>query len=109
MTQVLNNLVSNALRHTQRGQIVLSAKAVGAAVQMAVSDTGIGIEAADLPLIFDRFYSTDRARQRNDSDATGLGLAIAKAIVEAHGGSLTVASSPGQGTTFTMTIAAASA
>lgn len=109
MTQVLNNLVSNALRHTQRGEIVLSAKAVGAAVQMTVSDTGIGIEAADLPLIFDRFYSTDRARQRNDSDATGLGLAIAKAIVEAHGGSLTVASSPGQGTTFTMTIAAASA
>ncbi len=108
MTQVLNNLVSNALRHTQHGEIVLAAKVVGAAVHMTVSDTGVGIEAADLPLIFDRFYSTDRARQRNDSDATGLGLAIAKAIVEAHGGSLTVASSPGQGTTFTMTISAAS-
>ena len=76
---------------------------------MTVSDTGIGIEAADLPFIFNRFYSTDKARQRSANEASGLGLAIAKAIVEAHGGSLTVASSPGQGTVFTMTLALAGA
>ena len=109
MTQVLNNLVSNALRHTQHGEIVLSATAVDSAVQMTVNDTGIGIEAADLPFIFNRFYSTDKARQRSANEASGLGLAIAKAIVEAHGGSLTVASSPGQGTVFTMTLALAGA
>lgn len=109
MTQVLNNLVSNALRHTQNGEIVLAAKAIDGALQMTVSDTGIGIEAVDLPFIFDRFYSTDKSRQRSANDASGLGLAIAKAIVEAHGGSLTVASSPGQGTVFTMTLALADA
>ncbi len=106
LTQVLNNLVSNALHHTTHGEIVLAAKAIDQQVQLIVSDTGSGIDAADLPFIFDRFYRTDKARQRDREDSSGLGLAIAKAIVEAHGGTLTVASALGQGTTFTVTFEA---
>ena len=70
-------------------------------------DTGSGIEADDLPFIFDRFYRADQSRQRVDSNASGLGLAIAKAIVEAHGGTLAVESRPQVGTTFTITLPAA--
>lgn len=108
LTQVLNNLVSNALHHTPAGEIVLAAKASDQQVQLIVSDTGSGIDPADLPFIFDRFYRTDKARQRTGDDSSGLGLAIAKAIVEAHGGTLTVASTPGKGTTFTATFEAVS-
>ena len=104
MTQVLNNLVSNALRHTEQGRIVLAASADGPVVTLAVSDTGAGIAPEDLPFIFDRFYRADKARQRSDDTASGLGLAIAKAIVEAHGGTLGATSAPGQGTTFTITL-----
>src|SRR5262249_298146 len=75
-------------------------------VTLRVRDTGSGIEAEDLPYIFDRFYRADKARQRVDSNASGLGLAIAKAIVEAHGGTLVAESSPGAGTTFTITLPA---
>ncbi|MBI5566206.1 MAG: HAMP domain-containing protein [Chloroflexi bacterium] len=106
LTQVLNNLVSNALHHTTTGEIVLAAKALGQHVQLIVSDTGSGIDPDDLPFIFDRFYRTDKARQRDNDDSSGLGLAIAKAIVEAHGGTLTVTSTPGKGTIFTITFEA---
>ena len=75
-------------------------------VILRVSDTGSGIEADDLPFIFDRFYRADQSRQRVDSNASGLGLAIAKAIVEAHGGTLAVESRPQMGTTFTITLPA---
>lgn len=108
LTQVLNNLVSNALRHTAQGEIVLSASASsnGRAVEIKVSDTGSGITADDLPYVFDRFYRSDKSRQREegDDDSSGLGLAIAKAIVEAHGGTIKVVSAPDQGTTFTITL-----
>ncbi|HEU5102792.1 MAG TPA: sensor histidine kinase, partial [Roseiflexaceae bacterium] len=76
-------------------------------VMLRVSDTGSGIAAEDLPFIFDRFYRADKARQRVDSNASGLGLAIAKAIVEAHGGRLAVESRPGEGTTFTISLPSA--
>jgi two-component system sensor histidine kinase BaeS len=106
ITQVLNNLVSNALRHTAQGEVVLSASAPSdsRAVEIKVRDTGSGIAADDLPYVFDRFYRSDKSRQRaeGDDDSSGLGLAIAKAIVEAHGGTIKVASAPGQGTTFTI-------
>lgn len=105
MTQVLNNLVSNALRHTDRGEIVLSARADGQQVRLQVSDTGSGIEPEHLPFVFDRFYRADPSRQRDgeaDDDTSGLGLAIAKAIVEAHGGTIAVESTPGHGTTFNL-------
>jgi two-component system sensor histidine kinase BaeS len=110
MTQVLNNLVSNALRYTAQGEIVLSASSENQHISLSVSDTGIGIEPEHLPFVFDRFYRADQSRQRPnhnsdaDSASSGLGLAIAKAIVEAHGGSLVVESTLGHGTTFTITL-----
>jgi signal transduction histidine kinase len=99
----LNNLVSNALRHTSAGEIVLSASAEKGSVQLKVSDTGNGIPPDDLPFVFDRFYRTDKSRQRTDDNSSGLGLAIAKAFVEAHNGLISVESNPGRGTTFTIT------
>jgi two-component system sensor histidine kinase BaeS len=109
MAQVLNNLVANALRHTQQGEIVLAAAVDNQQVRLSVRDTGSGIAPEDLPFVFDRFYRGDKARQRSDGDSSGLGLAIAKAIVEAHGGSLSAQSTPGQGSTFVATLPVAQA
>ncbi len=106
MTQVLNNLVSNALRHTGQGEVVLSASADNRQVYLKVSDTGSGISPEDLPFVFDRFYRADKARQRTDATSSGLGLAIAKAIVEGHGGAIAVDSTPECGTCFTITLPA---
>ncbi len=103
MTQVLNNLVSNALRHTKAGEVVLSASSEHNHVQLRVSDTGSGIAPEHLPHVFDRFYRADPSRQRassSDGESTGLGLAIAKAIVEAHGGTISATSVVGKGTTM---------
>ena len=92
MRQVFNNLVSNALHYTPvGGKIILSAQAAAAHVLLAVQDNGAGIAAEHLPLIFDRFYRADPAREENTGES-GLGLAIARSIVEAHGGSLWVES-----------------
>lgn len=110
LTQVLNNLVSNALRYTPpNGTITLAAEAKDQAVFLKVRDTGSGIASEDLPFVFDRFYRVDKSRQRMDGDSasSGLGLAIAKAIVEAHGGELKVTSTLGQGTTFIIRFAVA--
>ncbi|NNJ09564.1 HAMP domain-containing protein [Chloroflexales bacterium ZM16-3] len=104
MAQVLNNLVSNALHHTAQGAISLSASHQGAVVLLQVRDTGSGIASEDLPHIFDRFYRADKARQRGDNGASGLGLAIAKAIIDAHDGTISVESTLGQGTTFTIAL-----
>lgn len=109
LTQVLNNLVSNALRHTRQGEIVLGARRVAGAVEMTVSDTGSGIDPEDLPYVFDRFYKADKSRHRTDDPSSGLGLAIAKAIVEAHGSSIAAASAPGAGATFTLRLPLAEA
>ncbi len=101
LMQVLGNLVANALRYTPAGgQIVLGAIASSDRhVSLTVRDTGPGIAPEDLPFIFDRFYRADKARATENGES-GLGLAIAKAIVEAHGGTLTVDSTLGQGSTF---------
>lgn len=103
LVQVLENLVSNALRHTEGGgEIKLSARATDEAVWLAVQDSGRGIAPDVLPHVFDRFYRGDDARS-DEGGESGLGLAIAKSIVEAHGGGIS-ASSPGidQGATFTI-------
>ncbi|MCL4560136.1 MAG: HAMP domain-containing histidine kinase [Chloroflexi bacterium] len=103
MAQVLNNLIGNALRYTPSGgEVTLGARqaAESGKVQLWVRDTGSGISPEDLPHVFDRFYRGDPARQQNGE--SGLGLAIARSIVEAHGGSLRVESASGQGATFTM-------
>ncbi len=95
MKQVLDNLISNALRHTKTGTVTLVARPYGEQMRLQVRDTGAGIVSADLPHIFDRFYRADKSRGRQDSMAgsSGLGLAIAKAIVVAHGGTISVQSS----------------
>ncbi|MBN1261214.1 MAG: HAMP domain-containing protein [Anaerolineae bacterium] len=106
MIQVLGNLVSNALRYTpEGGQIALGAKAVGGAVALTVADTGSGIPSEALPRIFDRFYRVDASREEHEGES-GLGLAIARSLVEAHGGAIAVASAVGEGTTFTLTLPA---
>ncbi len=94
--QALSNLVANALRHTPAGgRITLSAERAAGGVELVVADTGAGIDAADLPFIFDRFWRGDRARGRGGS---GLGLPIARRLVEAHGGAITVDSVVGERT-----------
>jgi signal transduction histidine kinase len=103
-TQVLQNLLSNALRHTPaEGTITVQLKPETEAVLLSISDTGEGIPPEHQPYIFDRFYRADLARSR-DRGGAGLGLAIARAIIEAHNGQIKVASSgnPGQGSTFTI-------
>jgi two-component system sensor histidine kinase BaeS len=94
LNEVLANLVSNALRHTPPGgSIVVSADRDASGIAFTVADTGAGITEDELPHVFDRFAKSA------DSRGTGLGLPIAKAIVEAHGGAIEIRSEPGKGTT----------
>lgn len=105
MAQVLGNLLSNALRYTARGgAITLGATRHDDRAVLRVADTGTGIAPADLPHVFERFYRADASRQLSDGASSGLGLAIAKGIVNAHGGSIAVQSEPGRGTTFTISL-----
>lgn len=110
--QVLTNLLDNALRHTPPGgRVVLACTPVRSAagssrVQYTVTDSGSGIAAEHLPHLFDRFYRIDMARDRGHG-GTGIGLAITKALVEAHGGSVSAHSAgPGTGATFTVQLPA---
>jgi two-component system, OmpR family, sensor histidine kinase BaeS len=101
IAQVFDNLVLNAFRYTSAGgEIVLSAHLAEDQMEMTVQDNGCGIAPEDLPHVFDRFYRGDKSRQ--STGESGLGLAIAKSLVEAHRGTLTVTSTPGQETTFTI-------
>jgi two-component system sensor histidine kinase BaeS len=102
MAQVLGNLVSNALRYTPAGgRVDLSASAQNGSVLLRVVDTGSGIAPEDLPYVFERSFRGDKARTQPNGE-TGLGLAIAKSLVEAQGGTIEVESTPGQGTAFTI-------
>lgn len=104
LRQIVQNLVENAVRYTPSGgEIGVTMRADDAdEVRLAVSDTGVGVDAADLPHVFRHFYRADQSRARS-SGGTGLGLAIVKSLVEAHGGRVTVESAVGRGTTFTIT------
>lgn len=102
ISQVLVNLISNALKYTPRGGNVLIAAAESpGGVAVSVRDTGIGIAESDLPYIFERFYRTDRSRSRA-TGGSGIGLTIARSIVEAHGGTLRAESEVGGGSAFTL-------
>jgi signal transduction histidine kinase len=105
--QVLRNLVGNALRYTASGKISIqcSHEAFGnlKLVRISVKDTGMGIAAEDLPNVFERFYRGDKSRARASGGA-GLGLAIAKQLVNAHGGEIGVESEVGKGATFWFTL-----
>jgi signal transduction histidine kinase len=102
--QVLYNLLDNAVAHTgSDGRINVAARQEGDYLNISVADTGEGIPPEDLPLIFERFYRVDKSRTRA-TGGTGLGLTIAKRLVEAHGGRIDVRSILGQGTTFTFSL-----
>ena len=104
LAQVFTNLLDNALKHTPPGgTVTLSAALSDGGLAVTVRDTGEGIPPDELSRIFERFYQVDKSRQRDClSDGLGLGLAIARQIVEAHGGTIRADSAAGQGTTFTV-------
>ena len=112
IARVIVNLVHNAIKFTSSGGIVTIGTSGGATGKMQrffVRDTGVGIQPDELPRIFERFYKADRARSKTDfigpgGGGSGLGLAIARHVVEAHGGRITAESTPGQGSTFTFTL-----
>jgi two-component system phosphate regulon sensor histidine kinase PhoR len=95
--QALQNIVDNALKFTRSGEVVVTTSADDGQVEIAVRDTGSGIPARDLPRIFERFYKVDRAR--GGQPGSGLGLSIARHLVELQGGTITAESTPGVGTT----------
>lgn len=102
--QVLRNLLSNALRYTPaNGVVMVTATQEKKLARVQVHDTGAGIAPEGLPHVFERFWRGDKARSRTQG-STGLGLAIAKQLVEAHGGEIGVESEPGKGTTFWFTL-----
>lgn len=106
MTQVFGNLVSNALRHTPPGgQVTLRAALHPPNVEFTVEDTGAGIAPEHLAHIFERFYRADASRQQQEGES-GLGLAIVRSLVEAHGGSVRAESTPGKGTRMTIALTA---
>jgi len=104
MDQILDNLLDNALKYTpEGGEIRVRWRIEGTQVALEVTDTGIGIPAADLPRIFERFYRVDKARSR-ELGGTGLGLSIVKHLVQAMHGTIRASSQVGAGTTFTLTL-----
>lgn len=104
ISQVLRNLLENAIAHTSEGgHIAIAAVPRGSYVEVSVSDNGAGIDAEDLPYIFDRFYRADRSRTRA-TGGRGLGLTISKGLVEAHGGTITVTSTRGKESRFSFTV-----
>jgi two-component system, OmpR family, phosphate regulon sensor histidine kinase PhoR len=112
IARTLVNLVHNAIKFTPSGGVVTIGTLLqtgGETQRFFVRDTGVGIRAEELPRIFERFYKADRARSKTDyigpgGGGSGLGLAIARHVVEAHGGRISVESTPGQGSTFTFTL-----
>jgi len=104
LNQVLSNLISNALHHTPEGGTISIETGSGSneerSVRIVVKDTGAGITSDDLPFIFDRFWRGDKSR--SERTHSGLGLAIAKQLIHAHGGTIDVQSEVGKGTTFTI-------
>ena len=111
LTQVLTNLVSNAVQYTPAGgKVTITAERSGRQVVVRVTDTGIGIPAEHLPHVFTRFYRVDKSRSRQSGGGSGIGLTIAKHLVEAHDGKIWVESEgDGKGSSFAFTLKVAEA
>ena len=102
METVFTNLVSNAVKYNrEEGKVLISAQNRGDFIEVKVADTGVGIAKADLPRVFDKFFRI-RTEYTRKVVGSGLGLPLTKAIIEAHLGTITVASEPEEGTTFTV-------
>lgn len=99
LKEVFQNLIENAIRYTEKGSVRVRVSAQGSEAGLEVQDTGVGIEANDVPYVFDRFFRSDRAR-RAYKGGSGLGLSIVRWIVEAHKGSVRVETKAGIGSTF---------
>ena len=102
LDQVLTNLVSNAIRHSPGGQIEIHAGGTDETVRLTISDNGEGIAEEDLPFVFERFWRGDLARSHTDGVGGGLGLAIARQLVQAHNGTIGVESRLGEGACFSI-------
>jgi two-component system, OmpR family, sensor histidine kinase SenX3 len=109
LTEAIANLVANAIAYSPPGsQVGVGVKVVGGAVEIAVTDRGIGIPEGEQARVFERFYRADQARSRR-TGGTGLGLSIVKHAVQRHGGEVELWSRPGRGSTFTVRLAAVAA
>jgi signal transduction histidine kinase len=108
LEELLVILLDNAIKYSdKKAQVTLATKKHGRTAILTIRDSGIGIAPTDLPHIFDRFYRADASRSTRHIDGHGLGLSIARQIVESHGGQITATSKVGQGTTFTVKLQAA--
>jgi signal transduction histidine kinase len=104
---VLTNLIENAAKYSDPGaEIAVRAECEGGNVRVCVTDHGFGIPAEDLPYVFDTFYRVRREGRARRVGGTGIGLAICKGFVEAHGGTITVTSTVGEGSTFAFVLPA---
>ena len=101
LEQVVYNLVENGIKYTNNGEITVRTFLTKESIIIEIKDTGIGIPKQDLPKIWDRFYRVDQSRTRK-TGGTGLGLYVAKQIIEAHGGDISVKSQENEGTIFTI-------
>ncbi len=109
LSLLVRNLLDNAIRYTKAdGTIIAAVAADNGSVVLRVSDTGSGIPSKDLTRVFERFYRVDRARSR-ETGGTGLGLAIVRHVAENHGGTVTVTSELGRGSTFEVRLPTAAA
>ncbi len=101
ITTVMNNLLSNAMKYTDKGSITTTVEAVGDTLRIAVADTGYGISPEALPHVFERYY---QAKGSHQASGTGIGLALVKSLAELHEGNISVESHEGQGSCFALTI-----
>ncbi len=103
LVELVNLILDNAIKYSPEGsEVSISTKKRAKQALISITDQGQGIKAVDLPHIFDRFYRSDISRSKDIAEGYGLGLAIAKKIVDMHGGSISVKSAPGKGSTFTI-------
>jgi signal transduction histidine kinase len=101
LTQVFTNLISNAVKYTDRGSVTIEAAETAREWEVRITDTGIGMGEDELPHVFERFYRSDKSRNRNTGGA-GIGLSIAQTIVSDHGGQIRAESTAGEGSSFTV-------